>query len=265
MAGDETVRSVSRALMLLRVLQARGKATLAELQRETSLPKPTLLRLLHTLEQERAAWRAEGDGLWRPAVQLVPTRILSPAHQRLIEAAMPVLERLRAQIVWPSDLAVRDGSCMRLLETTRRNSGLAVNRDEIGLAIEMLRSAVGRAYLAHCPAPERDQLARRLARETKRNPGAVAAEMESIRLAVHKRGYATRDPSFGGHDEAIERFDDQLAAIAVPVLHGGGEVLASINIVWLKRFDAQGRIVARHLAQLKAGAASIAAAWATAS
>ncbi|OUL99478.1 helix-turn-helix domain-containing protein [Variovorax sp. JS1663] len=263
MAADESVRSVSRALTLMRALQARGKATLAELQRETALPKPTLLRLLHTLEQERAVWRAEGDGLWRPALQLVPTRILSPAHQRLIEVAMPVLEALRARIVWPSDLAVRDGSGMRLLETTRRNSGLAVNRDEIGLAIGMLRSAVGRAYVAYCPAPERGRLARRLARESKCAPEAVAAEMEAIRLAVHRRGYATRHPRFGGHDEAIERFDDQLAAIAVPVLHGG-EVLASINIVWLKRFDAQGRIVARHLAQLKAGAASIAAAWAAA-
>ena len=259
MAADESVRSVSRALALLRALQARGKATLAELQHDTALPKPTLLRLLHTLEQERAAWRAEGDGLWRPALQLVPTRILSPAHQRLIEVAMPVLEDLRARIVWPSDLAVRDGSCMRLLETTRRNSGLAVNRDEIGLAIGMLRSAVGRAYLAHCPAPERERLARRLARESKRDAASVTAEMEAI-----KRGYATRHPRFGGHDEAIERFDDQLAAIAVPVLHGG-QVLASINIVWLKRFDAQGRIVARHLAELKAGAAGIALAWAAAS
>jgi IclR family mhp operon transcriptional activator len=248
-------------MVVLRALQRLSKATLADIQRETGLPKPTLLRLMRTLEQERAIWRAEGDGLWRPAVEFVPTRILPPKHQRLIAAAMPPLEALRALVVWPSDLAVRDGVCMRLLETTRRNSGLAVNRDEIGHHIDMLRSAVGRAYVAHCPSEERSRLAQQLGRRMRVGADSVAREMELIRQAVHKKGYAERDPSFGGHDDAIERFDDQLSAIAVPVKHGD-QVIACINVVWLKRFDARGGVVTRHLKQIQGAAASIAAEWA---
>jgi IclR family transcriptional regulator, mhp operon transcriptional activator len=246
---------------VLRALQRRGKATLAELQRETGLPKPTLLRLMRTLEHERAVWRAEGDGLWRPAVEFVPTRILGPQHQRLIAAAMPALEALRSLVVWPSDLAVRDDVCMRLLETTRRNSGLAVNRDDIGHTIDMLRSAVGRAYVAHCPPAERARLATRLGRHLRVDPESVAREMESIRLSVLKRGYAVRDPAFGGHNDAIDRFDDKLSAIAVPVMHGE-QVIACINVVWLKRFDVQGGVVARHLKQLVSAASNIAISWA---
>jgi IclR family mhp operon transcriptional activator len=261
MASEELVRSVTRAMQLLRVLQGLGKATLADVQRETGLPKPTLLRLMRTLEQERAVWRAEGDGLWRPAVEFVPTRILTPEHQQLIAAAMPALEALRALVVWPSDLAVKDGVFMRLLETTRRNSGLAVNRDEIGHTIDLLRSAVGRAYVAHCPSHERVRLARQLGRRLHVGTESVARDLELIRLAVHRRGYAERDASFGGHDEAIERFDDQLSAIAVPVMHGE-RVIACVNVVWLKRFDARGGVVLRHLKQLKAAASCIAANWA---
>ena len=261
MPSEELVRSVIRAMELLRALQRLEKATLADLQRETELPKPTLLRLMRTLEQERAVWRAEGDGLWRPAVQFVPTRILKPQHQRLIAAAMPALEALRALVVWPSDLAVKDGVCMRLLETTRRNSGLAVNRDEIGHTIDMLRSAVGRAYVAHCPAIERVRLARQLGRHLHVGAESVEGEMEAIRQSVQKRGYAVRDPGFGGHDEAIDHFDDKLSAIAVPVMHGE-QVIACINVVWLKRFDARGGVVARHLKQLQGAASSIAANWA---
>ncbi|VTU41620.1 helix-turn-helix domain-containing protein [Variovorax sp. RA8] len=262
MPTEEMVRSVTRAMQVLRVLQRLGKATLADVQRETGLPKATLLRLMRTLEQERAVWRAEGDGLWRPAVEFVPTRILTLQHQQLIAAAMPALEALRALVVWPSDLAVKDGVCMRLLETTRRNSGLAVNRDEIGHTIDLLRSAVGRAYVAHCPSDERVRLARQLGRRLHVGAESVAREMELIRQSVHKKGYAERDSSFGGHDEAIERFDDQLSAIAVPVMHGA-RVIACINVVWLKRFDARGDVVARHLKQLQGAASNIAANWAS--
>ena len=95
---DDAVRSVARALQLMQALQRLQAASLAMLQAECALPKPTLLRLLRTLEAERVVWRAAGDGLWRPAFELRPTQILKPAHQRLIDAALPPLEALRRSV-----------------------------------------------------------------------------------------------------------------------------------------------------------------------
>jgi IclR family mhp operon transcriptional activator len=244
--ADDAVRSVARALQLMQALQRLEAASLAALQAECGLPKPTLLRLLHTLEAGRVAWRAAGDGLWRPAFELRPTQIRTPAHQRLIAAALPPLEDLRRSVVWPSDLAVREGRTMLLLETTRRASGLAVNRDEIGHRIDLLRSAVGRAWLSAAPPAETARLARALARP--------------LAATVQRQGYAEREAGFGGHDEPIDRFDDQLAAIAVPVCDGA-RVLGAINIVWLKRFDAKAALVGRHLAELQRTAAQIALRW----
>lgn len=257
---DDGVRSVARALQLMQALQRLGAASLAALQAECALPKPTLLRLLRTLQAERVAWRAAGDGLWRPAFELRPTQIRKPAHQRLIDAALPPLEDLRRSVVWPSDLAVREGRTMLLLETTRRASGLAVNRDEIGHRIDLLRSAVGRAWLSAAPAAETARLAAALARPLGTTREAVQARMDTIAAAVRRDGYAERDAAFGGRDEPIDRFDDQLAAIAVPVCDGG-RVLGAINIVWLRRFDAKAALVERHLAELQRTAARIAQRW----
>jgi IclR family mhp operon transcriptional activator len=205
-------------------------------------------------------WRAAGDGLWRPAFELRPTQIRKPAHQRLIDAALPPLEDLRRSVVWPSDLAVREGRTMLLLETTRRASGLAVNRDEIGHRIDLLRSAVGRAWLSAASAAEVARVAASLARPLGLTREAVQARIAALAATVQRQGYAEREAGFGGHDEPIDCFDDQLAAIAVPVVDGA-RVLGAINIVWLKRFDAKAALVGRHLAELQRTAASIARRW----
>ena len=257
---DDAVRSVARALKLMQALQRLQAASLAALQAECALPKPTLLRLLRTLEAERVVWRAAGDGLWRPAFELRPTRILKPAHQRLIDAALPPLEALRQRVVWPSDLAVRDGRTMLLLETTRRASGLAVNRDEIGHRIDLSRSAVGRAWLSAATAVERERLARQLARTLGGTAEGTQWKFDAIAESVRRQGYAEREAGFGGHDEPIDRFDDQLAAIAVPVCNGA-QALGAINIVWLRRFDAKADLVRRHLGDLQRTAELIAERW----
>lgn len=273
-AGEDTNRSLTRGIAVLRALQQRRAATLAQLHADTAIPKPTLLRLLRTLEAERIVWRARADGAWRPAVQLQPERILSAGQLALVEAAMPHLEALRAKVVWPSDLAVPEGAAMRLLETTRRASRLALNLDEIGHRIDLVRSAVGRAYLAWCAPRERDRLLRQWRRAGGRGAdgggtgrggilGARAATDEEIAATladVRRRGYALRDARYGGSDADIAEFDDGLAAIAVPVL-AGEQVIACVNLVWLRRLATPEAVARRHLADLRRAAERIAADW----
>lgn len=72
--------------------------------------------------------------------------------------------------------------------------------DRVGTPINWTLSAVGRAYLAHCPDSEREKILavlrksalpeNRLARDDKR--------LQQILGETRSRGYATRDPSFGG-------------------------------------------------------------------
>lgn len=255
---SENIRSVERAIEVMHALQAMDAASLAQLQARTGLPKATLSRLLQTLEKTRTVWRAQGDGLWRPAFEFKPSKIHTTEHQLLIEAAVPVLEELRRGVVWPSDLAVRDGASMRLLETTRRSSGLAVNRDAIGHRIDMMQSAVGRAYLAHCTEKELKSLHGLLGRRKGTGSPEFHQIVDQARQEFRRRGYATRAKDYGGHDAPIQVFDDQLSAVAVPVLQEE-RVIACINIVWLRRFESTTALAQRNLSHLKCAAAEIAA------
>lgn len=260
MVAVDNVRSVERAIQVMRVLQQLESASLATLQAQTGLPKATLSRILQTLESVNTVWRAHGDGLWRPAFEFKPTRILKASDQKLIEVAIPVMECLRKNVVWPSDLAVRDGMTMRLLDTTRKSSGLAVNRDSIGHSIDLLQSAVGRAYLANCPDKELDTIARMLHRGQSLSVSRFMDAVVELQLEFNQKGFSERAQGYGGHDEPIQVFDDQLAAIAVPI-QKGLQLIGCINIVWLRRFDKPSTLAAKHLAQLKDAASQISEAF----
>jgi IclR family mhp operon transcriptional activator len=253
------VRSVRRALQLMRILQALGSASLADIQRQTGLAKATLLRQLRTLEDEGVIWQAQGDARWRPAYELHPSRILLPWQQQLIDVAMPILDTLRREVVWPSDLAVREGPEMRLLETTRRSSGLAVNRDDIGHRVDVLSSAVGRAYIAGCSDAERAALLDELSEACVKSADELQHEFDRICTEVRHQGYARRGDDFRPQKNGVY-VDDNLAAIAAPV-HVARGVIACVNVVWLRRVGSFKSIAQRSAAPLRNAAAAIANAW----
>ena len=85
-------------------------------------------------------------------------------HDRVAEAAAPVLMRLCQKVKWPSDLFVPAGDCMERRESSRPQSPFAIPSlpERVGVRVGWLMSALGRAYLAWCPEKERDDILRRL-------------------------------------------------------------------------------------------------------
>ena len=255
------IRVLQRAAELLRALEKRPGSSLAELHADTGIPKPTLLRLLGTLEAERMVWRAMADGRYRARVSLERPVLADHKHLQLAERAAAHLTVLRRRVVWPSDLTVRQGYGMKLIETSRRESSLAMHRDAIGFRIDMLVSAVGRAYLAFCPEAERERILAHLRRHPARYPNASVLEgraVERVLAQTRERGYGVRDLRFGGLGWVSDEADDRLAAIAVPVM-AGTAVLACINIVWPRRFNTESETAGRYLALLQKAATDIAA------
>jgi len=257
----KVIRVLQRAAEVLRALERRPGSVLAELHADTGMPKPTLLRILATLEGEQMVRRAMADGGYHSRVSF-----LSPARadQKLLDladAAAPHLIALRRNAVWPSDIGVRRGYHMRLLESSRRVSSLAMHRDGVGFRIDMAVSAVGRAYLAFCPETERARLIAHMRAHPSRYPGCAGlddARMKRVIAETRARGFAVRDTAFGGLGWLADEDDDKLAAIAVPVMAGTG-VLACINLVWPRRLQTEAQVAKRHLGDLQRTAAAIAA------
>lgn len=253
------IRGLERGLRVFKTLQQSAALTLADLHDATGLPKPTLLRILATLERAAMIHRGLDDRRYRISARLMRVTRKLDRSDRVAEAAAPVLDRLCRKIVWPSDLAVAAGDHMQIRETSRTLSPFVFNSARIGYRVNWLLTALGRAYLAFCPEDERSRIVASLRQS--RNPQDKLAHqpdrLNAILSETRARGYGLRDAHFfGGYNE--ESFDDQLQGIAVPVMQGG-KVHGCINILWVRRAMSVEEMTQQHLDDLKSAAREIAA------
>jgi len=223
------VRALRRGLAVLDLLSGSGPASLSDIARMTGLAKSTARRILSTLEDTGHILRNLGDSLYRSNIGGGHAAAnTSKAAGAIVRAARPVLERLSQEVVWPSDLFIRDGTELQIVETTRPLSPLLVNRNEIGDRVDMLTTAVGRVYLAFCPDDEREDL---LAAIGKAHRRALQAELEETIAQIRKTGFAVRDPRCTGATLSNPFIVDRLYAVAVPVMVKD-KVACCINLLW---------------------------------
>lgn len=257
----KTIDALERGLVTLKTLQEMQSASLHDLHLRTGIAKATLLRILLTLERQGLIWQRLADGLFRPSYTLQERSRRLGQLDHLMECAAPELEALQRSILWPSDLAVRSGTLMTLCESNRTRSYFMVNRDKLGYEINILRSAVGRAYLAFCPDDEREQILEAL-RCSPRPGDELASNRRYVAQLLRETralGYGVRDRGFGGaYDKSRSTYDDGLSALAVPIVKADGALAGCINIVWIERLFKPKEMADRHLRDLQDAAARIA-------
>jgi IclR family mhp operon transcriptional activator len=259
MSGSKTIRSLERGLKVLQALQENSISSLHDIHRLTTISKPSLLRILYTLEQSGVISRRLADGRYRISTNLSHLARKGDRYDGVAEAAGPILDRLCQKVSWPSDLMVPAGDHLEIRESSRVRTPFAIYfmQDRIGTPVNWVLSAVGRAYLAFCPDKERqkilallrksDKPENRLARETRR--------VDRILAETRANGYGTRDPSFIGGAYGRQT-PDGLNGMAVPLLDRG-RVHGVINIVWAKAAREVDDMVRDPLADLQAAASEI--------
>jgi IclR family transcriptional regulator, mhp operon transcriptional activator len=259
MGTSTTIRGLERGLKVLQALQYNPISSLHDIYLETGISKPSLLRILNTLEKSGLISRRLADGRYRISANLSHLARKRDRYDGVAEAAAPVLDRLCQKISWPSDLMVPAGDHMEIRESSRVRTPFTgyFMHDRIGTPINWVLSAVGRAYLAYCPANEREKILalmrksdmaeNRLARDSRR--------IERILADTRARGYGTRDPSFGGGAYGRQA-PDGLAGIAVPLVDRT-RVHGVINIIWAKGARTIDDMARDHLTDLRAAASEI--------
>ena len=256
MAKVKSIRALERGLTVLRRLDEGSGATLHELHLMTKLSKSTLLRILKTLEQQSWVHCSLGDGIYRLGANTRTFGSNIASEHVIAEIAVPILERLCAQVAWPTDLAVFNGQTMEIMETSRRKSPIVVNREVIRIRPHMLWSALGRAYLAFCLDDEREEILARLRKSPHREDRAARNRtwVEKLLDETRAQGYGTREP---GYWVVPVELDFDMRAIAVPVITEG-QVAACINLLWIDGVVRTEDIVGNHLGALKQAAAELA-------
>lgn len=261
MNSVKTIRAVERAFAVLRALQAHPEgATLVELQRDTDLSGPTLLRLLKTLIEAKAVRRSITDQRYRNTVQLHELANAMQPVERLADVAAAALDELCQKVEWPSDLIIHRGNddFMLVLESSLRQSRFYVRRTRGRVKVNLLGSAAGIAFLSALPAVRREELveAARQGRDIHNANVAALGDLAQRVAEARRKGYAVRHPVYRGGSFNAQPRDDSLQAIAVPLL-ARGVVLGSLNINWNRAAMTEREMVKRYLPALKQAARSI--------
>lgn len=257
------IRALKRGISVFRTLEQEGACSLEELHQAAGLSKTTLSRILVTLQGERMAAQRIADGKWVAGPGIVPADAVGAAHNLLVQAATPELAKLCSDVIWPSDLSVRSGLKMILVETSRPHTTLFFNKLSVGFEIDFLLSAPGRAYLAFCPEKERKQIIGKLKSRAEYGFLFEDGEMDRILQEVREQGFGHRDSRWGGRSyEMRHTNDDGLNAIAVPIF-GDRALLGCVNIIWIRSILSRGDIISRHLCDLQRTSEKISSTYAT--
>ena len=246
MASFPPVEAVVRAVQLLECLNQHPVTSIAQLHRQTAIPKPSLVRLLQTLEGLGYVRRAP-----KPGGYLLTSRVRMLAsgyhsEPRVVEVVAPLLDALTAIIKWPAALAVPDSGAAVIRYSTIPNSPLALLHSSIDMRLSLVTRALGLAYLASCEQEEREALIS-LA-DPADNPENAAAQnrrsLDSTLEMVRRQGYALRDPKVRPVSNTL----------AIPIFDAH-RVVGSVGVTWFASTMGRDEAVKRYLGLLQGVAA----------
>ncbi|MGY4623906.1 DNA-binding transcriptional regulator [Bradyrhizobium sp. USDA 4486] len=246
---SEGVRAFKRGLDVLHEVNRSGGIRAGDVARALDLPRPTVYRLLETLEELGYIARSASDDRFR-----VTRRALSLGDGYdpgvvICQAAAPYLADLSRKLIWPVDLSTYENAAMVVQETTHSRSPLSIDRGMIGKRLPMLRTSAGRAYLAACPAHERDLIINHLRRidEAEDRPFLDQGRLDRMIAETAARGYAIRSEG---------EYNPKTASIAVAIVRDGA-VFGCISIIWIRSALGIEEAVAQFASQLMEAASAI--------
>lgn len=218
MASGAVIEPVRRSFAVLEALSRRRSSTVGVLTGETGLPRPTVVRLLHTLIALGYAARVSREQGYR-----LTERVLSLASSirfvdHLVDAAIPHMSRFTAEHGWPLYLATLGHGAITIRHSTAPESPMSFEGAGLNLPRPLLISALGRAWLAFCSEEERRSILADIVGLTPRQEAAFQIVLASVR----RDGYAfTQSPR-----------PSRLQGIAVPIRQGsrGTRVLGSLSM-----------------------------------
>ncbi|HMS07006.1 MAG TPA: DNA-binding transcriptional regulator [Burkholderiaceae bacterium] len=242
MSSFAPIRSVERALDVLLALNRAPLTTLHQLHLQTRIPKPTLVRLLETLQHRALVTHAPGHGAYRLASSV---KLLSSGYHgepRIVEAVAAPADALTRKIKWPLAVAVLDYDAMSVRYSTIATSPLALLHSTINMRLSLVGRAMGRAYLAFCGREERKILLDVL-KLSPNEEDAIAhdrAAVLSLLSRIRQQGYALREPGI----RPVSR------TLAVPILENR-RVVATLGMTWIASAVSDQEAVARYLDPLQ--------------
>jgi IclR family mhp operon transcriptional activator len=218
------VEAAARTLVLLEELNRHRVASIQLLHQATGLPKSTIVRLMKSLCAMGYAANDRRQGGYTVASRVKSLSNGFHGDPLVVEAARPWARAFTAQYHWPIAIAVLDGTSAVVRFSTIPDSPVSPFHGTINMRFSLLRRALGRAYIAFCPADERAMLLDLLSRSNQAEDRLVGdrKRTQALLASIRKQGFAERDPTVEPRSSGT---------IAVPVV-GKTQVLATVGMTY---------------------------------
>ena len=247
---SDTVEAAARTLLLLEELNRHRVASIDSLYKATGLPKSTIVRLMKSLCAMGYAANDRRQGGYTVASRVKSLSNGFHGDPLVVEAARPWALAFTEQYHWPIAIAVLDKTSVVVRFSTIPDSPVSPFHGTINMQLSLLRRALGRAYIAFCPAGERSMLLDMLARSREPEDQLAADRRRALALlaAIRKQGFAERDPMVEPRSSGT---------IAVPIVNNQ-RVLATAGMTYFMSAVDRSDIVRHYLPLMKALADNIA-------
>ncbi|HEX6246234.1 MAG TPA: IclR family transcriptional regulator C-terminal domain-containing protein [Nocardioidaceae bacterium] len=218
-ADPDFIEAIARGLDVIKAFRpGQPVMTLSEVATATGLARPTVRRILVTLESLGYVRPSSGGFMLTPRVlELGVTYVESMG---LWEIARPHMEQLVAQTHQSSSVAQLDGSDIVYVARVAvpKIIALAVS---IGTRFPAVATSLGKVLLADLGPDELDRVLAEPSRsgiEPRRRPGRQ--ELEETLRDVRAKGWVLTDEQLAGG----------VRSIAAPLRDGSGRVIAALNV-----------------------------------
>jgi IclR family mhp operon transcriptional activator len=250
------IRTVSRSVAVLKMINRQSAVSLMEISRATHLPYPTAYRIVQTLVHEGLIECEPTRKRYRVTRQ---ARNLSRGYNGqddLVAVARPFIVDLTLRFDWPVTVTIGVGGNVMIRDSTYEMSALAFNRYYPGYTIPILECAAGHVHLAHMS--ERDRLT---LLDALREEDGCADTLASLRSGEWLNPIL--DGGFAHHERSVGTANPgKTSSLAAPILRNGKEE-AQLTLSYFSAELLPEQAVALYADALVACAADISAALST--
>lgn len=211
---SENVRAVGRALEILQVFtESDPELSAGEMLKRVDLSRPTLYRLLYTLEEHGFLVSIGDPQRFRLGPSVARLAHVWKSSLKLEVLAEPVLRRIWQETSETVALFVPQGNMRLCVQELPSPQPLNFKRG-VGYTERIAKGATGRAILAYLePTPEQMKL-------YTKDSGVDMKQLQAELVATRKRGYST------SRNELIPG----AAAVAAPFFDQDGRIAGSIGV-----------------------------------
>lgn len=206
-----TINSVDHAITLIEMLSEYGSATVSEIARKTGLPRPTVYRLLRTL-QARGITYADGKR-HHLTLRLHELGVRARSTDQLQQRIQPILDRIVEETGSTTHFAILDEDAAAFVAKRDGPSAMAM-ASRIGWRGPLHCTAVGKALLSETEPPDDLNLSVHTGRTI-----TDLMRLKDALATVRRNGYAVDD----------EELLPGLRCVAVP-LREGKALIGAISV-----------------------------------